>query len=424
VIARIYMSGAVDTSIVLTDAFYFPNVFTSVVSVDAGSSFYLSGARFQSSDAGTTTPQATGVSGEGGGGLRLLTGLTSTKTALLARAAPFKALELHGANSSYNLVAAISCGIEQPFCFAGVTTVGESWNSALLPTSASNTYVDVIGYGVSATAVGQICQSLRQNDSVIWLADCGAVRYALLARCCSGSLHATCAPICRSGAFDAVSCVHRLALLPDAFLLGSNDTAWMLNSTYGFPLGEVGCRSIAGMPVAGTCSIPRTRLLYIKPTFDTGTGDFMLFVVAEPRPGVPASQSNVYAGIAGTRTEMWSQIAVSFSNTLWKASWTCCMISHWQTTVIQLYAQSVAAGSFNVVQTPTPTAGLTPSPSYSSGMSAPACSLLATCRHCLGLYSYAGASHYATASVTETASITPSAVPADANNVFAVRIVS
>ncbi len=47
VIARVYASGGVDTTTYTTDAMQAPNVFTSAVSTDGFSGFWLSGSSFQ-----------------------------------------------------------------------------------------------------------------------------------------------------------------------------------------------------------------------------------------------------------------------------------------------------------------------------------------------------------------------------------------
>jgi hypothetical protein len=74
VIARLFGNVSIDTSIYLTDALQSPSVFTSVVSTDGISQFWVSGSQYTGSDTGTVTPQPAGASG----GVRFSTGGTTS----------------------------------------------------------------------------------------------------------------------------------------------------------------------------------------------------------------------------------------------------------------------------------------------------------------------------------------------------------
>jgi hypothetical protein len=91
VIARIYGNASFDTSIALTDALLAPAIFTSVVSTDGQSQFWVSGSQYAGSDTGTVTPQPAGSSG----GIRYTTGQPSTASIPIYYQFPVQALTLY-----------------------------------------------------------------------------------------------------------------------------------------------------------------------------------------------------------------------------------------------------------------------------------------------------------------------------------------
>jgi hypothetical protein len=80
VIARVFANGSIDTSLIVTDAFFPPCVFSGVVSPDGVSDFWMVGSQFSSSAYSPTSPSPSPFSAgvPPSGGLRYYRGNTGT----------------------------------------------------------------------------------------------------------------------------------------------------------------------------------------------------------------------------------------------------------------------------------------------------------------------------------------------------------
>ncbi len=107
VIARLFANGVVDTSLVLNDgSCAWPNVISSVVSVDGVSGFWIACSPFFSSNAATSTPAVAGVTG----GVRYFNASSGTTT-LLYSTLPVRSLTIFNNGLYASVSTGLACGM-------------------------------------------------------------------------------------------------------------------------------------------------------------------------------------------------------------------------------------------------------------------------------------------------------------------------
>jgi hypothetical protein len=260
VIARVYASGRVDTTLALTDL-PVTSIFGSVATLDAATGFWLTTASYAQTNAGTASPSPVAL----GAGVRYWCGAPATcpNSVALFDAYPINSISIGNTTiwaSKNSLPGGGGAGFRESYAAWGAIGV-----PGTLPTAATTGSFQAYN-SETAFSLGAACQSVSQSATSYWVAGCGNTAAATFV----------------NG-----------ALVNMQSAAGTNN--WFPAYT-GLPAGEIGFRALTGKTIAGV---------------------FTLFLLNEPPIAGTTYFSRIYT--FNTLTQVFSVPAfqLSANNMMW-----------------------------------------------------------------------------------------------------------